>query len=206
MLRIPDLDLVVVAEVEVESVVPVDGVLQAQDGAHLVDNVVARLVETPPKLLGELQLETGLRDSITDRQAVAQVSLGVEGIVAAPLVPEGGLHLRAVGDFPAPEPRRDRHKRLHTVAVVEELVVAVVVVQEVVGHPDLDALLPEHVVRADSDLGAVIVGEVVVETQLTLRRDMPPLENLVVILDPHKAACLEGLGPRARAHPCDGAE
>ena len=139
-------------------------------------------------------------------ETIAHVGFGVEAVVAAPLVPEGGLHLRAVGDFPAPEPRRNRHKRLHTVAVVEKLVVAVVVVQEVVGHPDLDSFLPEHVVRADSDLRAVVVGEVVVETQLTLCREMPPLEDLVVILHPHKAARLEGLGPRARAHPCDGAE
>lgn len=200
MLRIPDLDLVVVAEVEIEGVVPVDGVLQAQDGAHLVDNVVARLVETPPKLLGELQLETGLRDSITDRQAVAQVSLGVEGIVAATRVTEGGLRHDAPAHFPLSELRGKGDERLDTVAVVEELVLAVVVVEETVRRPDLHPLLPKGVVGADSELGAVVVGEIVVETQLALRRNMPALEDFVVILHTHDAACLERLGMRHTAY------
>lgn len=200
MLRIPDLDLVVVAEVEIEGVVPVDGVLQAQDGAHLVDNVVARLVETPPKLLGELQLETGLRDSITDRQAVAQVSLGVEGIVAATRVTEGGLRHDAPAHFPLSELRGKGDERLDTVAIVEELVLAVVVVEETVRRPDLHPLLPKGVVGADSELGAVVVGEIVVETQLALRRNMPSLEDFVVILHPHDAARLERLGMRHTAY------
>lgn len=206
IIGILNLDFVVAAKIEVEGVVSVNAVLQSQDSAHLVDDVVAGLIETPPELLGEMQLETGLLDGVADRQAVAQVGLGVEGVVAAKRVTEGSLRHDTPAHFPLSELRGERDERLDTMTVVEELILAVVVVEEAVRHPDLHPLLPKSIVGSDSELGAVVMGEIAVEPQLALRRDMPSLEDFVVILRPHDAARLERLGPRAHAHPKDRAE
>ena len=56
----------------------VDAVLQPRHRAQLVDDVVARLVQTPPELLRKVQLQLGLRDGVADRQPVAQIGLRVE--------------------------------------------------------------------------------------------------------------------------------
>ena len=177
----------------------VDTVFHPYHRTQIVDDIVPWLIDPPPKLLRQIEFHGLMRHRPGNLQPVTHVRFRVETVVAAPLVAESRLHHGAIGDFPIPELRRNGQEAFHPMTVVEQLVVAVMIVQEIVRHPDFNALLPKRVIGPDADFGAVIMGEIVVEPQLSLQIDMPAFEDFVRILHPRDTARLKLLGVSSTA-------
>ena len=178
-----DLNFVVAAKRKCERTALRQLVGATDHRAEIVHDIIVFFVQTKEKFGGGKQFN-GLAEKIVLKlESSPEVGLGVELVVAAPLVVKGALHPRTHPDLELLDTLGVGHGGLHAPTV---LVIAPFVAQQVKScRADLQPLLPKGVVQARPDPQPVEVGEVLVEPQLPVQTELQSLHHLFLVLRPN---------------------
>ena len=124
-----------------------------------------------------MQLQISLRDGPRNGQSVTEIGFRVEFIGTVTLVSESSLRHAPPTHLPSSKLRCNGDETLDSVTVVEQLLLLVMVVQEIVLHPDLHPLLPKGLIGFQTNFSTVVMREPLVKSQITLHGHMPPFKD-----------------------------
>ena len=174
------LNVIFAAEGEIERTALCQPVGAADNGAEVVNEVIAFLIEPQVEFGGGEHLDGLAEEFVLQLQPPAEVGLGVEFVLAVALIVEGALHPRTQPDTELLYPLGIRERGLDAPAILE---IAPLVVQYVVPHRgNLEPLFPEGVVEARSHTQLVEVREFLVELEQPFGTETELVHNFLLVL------------------------